>query len=121
MKKDFETQEIKKAGDFDYLKTSDLRKDMLGFIGANERKHLLLFNLIEISDIRESELFESLLLKLFDNIKDEMLMSDFFSKSDLADVNSLLYFVKLHISHLRLDNVDLSHDRGHNFLNLLGM
>jgi len=121
MNKKIETQEIKKATDYDYTKISDRKKLLQDFIGSDDRKYLLLFKIIGESDFKEAELLECLLLKTFDCIKDEMLLSDFYTKQDLADVNFFLHFVKIHINQLMLDDVDLSHDRGHNFLNLLGM
>jgi len=121
MKKDFETQEIKKAGDYDYLKISDRRKLLQDFIKEDDRKYLLLFKIIDESDREQAELIESLLLKTFDSINDEMAMSDFYTKEDLADVNFFLQFVKMHINHLRLDNVNLPNNRGVGFLNMLGV
>lgn len=115
-----QTGEIKKASDYDYPKISDRKKLFEGFMKEDDRKYLLLFQIIGESDIKEAELLECLLLRTFDSIKDELAMSDFYTKQDLTDINFFLQFIKIHISKLEHENVDLPYDRGHNFLNMLG-
>ena len=112
MKKEKNKELVIKKADDRPKKTSDIIKEIQDFMEPDDKKHFLFFKLIEISDFKEAELIESLLLKLFDVIKEEMELSDVYTKENLADVNFFIQMVKLHILKEDNDNVDLSPPSG---------
>jgi len=99
---DEDEEEIKKLDDRP-KKISDIKKQMFDFIKLDDKKYILLAEAIEQSDREEAEVLERVFLKVFDSIKEKMMVTDVYDKQDLRDANLFLQMIKLHIQHERSD------------------
>ena len=76
-------------------KRSELQKLADDFFGNDDKRHFILGTMIVHSNRKQSQLLEDLLLKTYAVIKDEMLLSDFYCKRDLGEINFLLLLTRL--------------------------
>ena len=100
-------ESIKKAGDGD-IKLSDLRKQFDDFIKDDEKRDILLFEMIAQADREQAEMLECLLLKTFDVIQEKSLKTALYNNEDLETVNFFLGVVKFQIAYELSDHEDLS-------------
>lgn len=105
-------KDMVKSMDAGTLKTPDLRQRMKDFITQDDKKYILLFQAINLMDIAEAEMFESVMLRVSDTVKETMLNYDVYDKEDLSDLDIILLFVKQHIGMLECDDTEVKDTSG---------
>jgi len=99
-----------KAVDNQTAKLTDIFEEIDMFLKKDDKKNILMLELISQADLEEAELIESLMSKTIDKIKKTILdnNSRVYTEQELSEANSIMIFIKFHIAEQMntIDEVD---------------
>lgn len=83
----------------------DMKKEFEEFIKDDEKKYIILFEMITNANFEQAEILEHLMLETIYKINEKIKMQDcdIYSKSDLVDAKFILGFIKLCINNNRFE------------------